>query len=194
MFDIPCIIFAGGKSSRMGEDKSLLPFGDFDTLTEYQYHKLKKSFKDVYISCKEREKFNFEASFIEDISTDNIFAPTTGFVSIFEYFDEEKLFVISVDTPFVTNDVISTIINLDNNNQDATIAKTDFGLHPMCGIYHKSLKNKFTKMLQENNHKLGFLLKSSNTKYVYFDDDEAFKNLNYFHEYTNALLNLKSKS
>ncbi|HIP14156.1 MAG TPA: molybdenum cofactor guanylyltransferase, partial [Sulfurimonas autotrophica] len=26
MFDIPCVIFAGGKSSRMGENKTLLPF------------------------------------------------------------------------------------------------------------------------------------------------------------------------
>ncbi|MFY4863348.1 NTP transferase domain-containing protein, partial [Aliarcobacter butzleri] len=26
-FEIPCVILSGGKSSRMGEDKSLLPFG-----------------------------------------------------------------------------------------------------------------------------------------------------------------------
>ncbi|MDQ1268445.1 MAG: molybdenum cofactor guanylyltransferase, partial [Campylobacterota bacterium] len=69
MFDIPCVIFAGGKSSRMGKDKSLLPFGTFDTLTEFQLNRLGKIFKNVYISCKEKSKFNFEAEFIEDIKT-----------------------------------------------------------------------------------------------------------------------------
>jgi len=37
------IIFAGGKSSRMGRDKALLPFGGYDTLTEYQYRRLSQN-------------------------------------------------------------------------------------------------------------------------------------------------------
>ena len=73
MYDIPCVIFAGGKSSRMKKDKSLLPFGGFDTLTQFQLFCLQKLFKTVYISCKDKSKFNFEASFIEDLKSDNIF-------------------------------------------------------------------------------------------------------------------------
>lgn len=42
LLDIPCVIFAGGKSSRMGEDKALLPFGNFKTLTQYQLTRLQK--------------------------------------------------------------------------------------------------------------------------------------------------------
>jgi molybdopterin-guanine dinucleotide biosynthesis protein A len=44
-----CVIFAGGKSSRMGEDKSLLPFGTFSSLAEYQYNRLSNIFDIVYI-------------------------------------------------------------------------------------------------------------------------------------------------
>ena len=187
MLDIPCVIFAGGKSSRMGEDKSLLPFAGFNTLTEFQLSRLNKSFKTVYISCKEKSKFNFEANFIEDVKTNSVFAPTAGFVAIFEELKEDSFFALSVDAPFVSEKEISKIIDADSAELDATIAKTDFGTQPMCGVYHRSLEKEFSKMLQNDNHKLGFLLKSSNTTFVNFDDEKPFLNLNHPHEYKEAL-------
>jgi len=187
MLNIPCVIFAGGKSSRMGRDKSLLPFDGFKTLTEYQLSKLQKIFTNVYISCKNKNKFDFEASFIEDVNTNSIYAPTAGFIAMFEKLQTDKIFVLSVDSPFVDKNEILKLINSDSEDYDATIAKTDSGIQPMCGIYHKSLTNKFTKMLEEDNHKLGFLLKSSNTKFVKFDDEKAFLNLNSPQEYQQAL-------
>ena len=47
-----CVILAGGKSSRMGQDKTLLPFGGFETLTHYQASKFSKVFDEVFISSK----------------------------------------------------------------------------------------------------------------------------------------------
>jgi len=192
MLDIPCVIFAGGKSSRMGEDKSLLPFSSFDTLTEYQLSRLNKIFKTVYISAKERSKFDFltengDTAFIEDIKTDDTFAPTAGFVAIFEKIKDDKFFALSVDSPFVSEAEISRILEADSNELDAVIAKTEFGSHPMCGIYHRSLQTAFKDMLKNDNHKLGFLLKNSRTKYIHFEDEKAFLNLNHPHEYKEAL-------
>jgi len=185
--DIPCIIFAGGKSSRMGEDKSLLPFGDFDSLIEYQYSKLSNIFSKVYISAKEN-KFSFTCNLIKDSS--DIYAPTAGFVSIFKSLDVSNIFVLSVDTPFVDKKEIERLIALDSDNVDATIAKTAQGSHPMCGIYHRSLQPTFEKMLKENNHKLGYLLRESKTQWIMFEEEEAFSNLNHPHEYKEALSRL----
>ena len=189
MIDIPCVIFAGGKSSRMGEDKALLPFGNFDTLTQYQLSRLQKIFKTVYISCKNKNKFSFDANFIEDVKTDNIYAPTAGFVAIFDSLHVESFFALSVDSPFINEDIIHKLIETDSLHveADATIAKTPLGIQPMCGIYHRSLKSEFKKMLKEDNHKLGFLLKSSNTIHVEFKDEKTFLNLNNPHEYQEAL-------
>lgn len=187
MLDIPCVIFAGGKSSRMGEDKSLLPFGTFNTLTEFQLNRLGKIFKKIYISCKESSKFNFEAEFIEDIKTDSIYAPTAGFISVFEALKCEKFFAISVDSPFIGEDEIKKIVQADKADADATVAKTPRGIEPMCGIYHRSTEKKFAAMLHENSHKLGFLLKISKTIYVQFEDEKPFLNLNHPHEYQEAL-------
>ena len=52
MIDTPLVIVAGGKSSRMGRDKALLPFGGYSSLAQFQYQKFLPIFEKVYISCK----------------------------------------------------------------------------------------------------------------------------------------------
>ena len=187
MLQVPCVIFAGGKSSRMGEDKALLPFAGFNTLTEFQLTRLKKIFKTVYISCKDKNIFDFDSSFIEDIKTDSTYAPTLGFISVFNHIPDNRFFALSVDSPFIDEQVIQKILDEDTEYSEATIAKTDFGIHPMCGIYHRSLEPGFVSMNKNNNHKLGYLLKNSKTNYVYFEDEKPFLNLNHPHEYQEAL-------
>ena len=173
----------------MGEDKALLPFADFDTLTQFQLHRLQKLFSSVYISCKDKDKFDFfdKDLFIEDISSSDIYAPTAGFVAIFKKLKVDKIFILSVDSPFVGKSEILAILEADSDEFDATIAKTEFGIQPMCGIYHKSLEKEFIKMLRDDNHKLGYLLKNSKTKYVEFEDEKSFLNLNNQQEYQEAL-------
>ena len=57
------VILAGGKSSRMKQDKALLPFGDTNSLAEFQYRRLSKIFSKVYISSK-NNKFDFDVNII----------------------------------------------------------------------------------------------------------------------------------
>lgn len=191
LYTIPCVIFAGGKSSRMGEDKALLPFGNYSTLTEYQYHKLKNIFKDVYVSCKDKHKFEFNAHFIEDLQYENTFAPTIGFLSSFNTLENRSFFAISVDTPFISSKTIEAIVTNDSNDFDATVAIYNQKIQPMCGIYHSSLLQKFEKMLRSSEHKLNQLLKESNTQYIESSDDIEFINLNYKEDYQRALELLK---
>ncbi|MGI0406830.1 NTP transferase domain-containing protein [Helicobacter himalayensis] len=59
----PCVILCGGKSSRMGCDKALLPFGanfaeqDFrqDSLTQFVYNNLSKWFERVFLCVKSKD-------------------------------------------------------------------------------------------------------------------------------------------
>ncbi len=183
MHNLPCVIFAGGKSSRMKKDKSLLPFGKYDSLAKFQYERLKKLFSKVYISTKEN-KFGFEADFIFDES--KIFAPTIAFERIFQKFNE--FFAISVDTPFVDEEIISKLIETFNKNKnyDAIIAKTTY-IHPLVGIYTKSILPNITKEIENKNFKLSYILKNSNTIYVNFEDESKFFNINYPDDYKKAL-------
>lgn len=60
-----CVILAGGKSSRMGRDKTLLPFGGFATLAHYGAHKFERIFERVFVSSK-FDKFNPPLPLIKD--------------------------------------------------------------------------------------------------------------------------------
>lgn len=193
MFDLPCIIFAGGKSSRMGQDKSLLPFGNYPSLTQYQYKRLGKLFSDVYISAKNRDKFNFNPQVIED-PLESDFAPTAGFVAAFEHLHSERIFVLSVDTPFVDAPIIQQLLDADTPQYDAVISKSLSGTHPMVGIYHRSLLDELHRMLDEGDHRLGKLLSTSNTRYVQFEHEEYFSNLNHPNEYEEAVSRYNNKN
>ncbi len=66
------------------------------------------------------------------------------------------------------------------------IAKTKEQIHPTCAIYKRSTLPIIKKMIEDNNHKLKLLLDSINTKYVDFEDENLFLNLNYPKEYERA--------
>lgn len=187
LLDLPCVIFAGGKSSRMGEDKSLLPFSNFPTLTQFQLDKLQKIFKTVYISTKDRSKFDFSANFIEDIDIFATSAPTIAFLSVFDKLKCERFFAISVDTPFISKDTIVELLKADDNSHFATIAKSKNTLEPLCGIYHISLRDLFLDMIKNDNHKLNHMLKNIDITMVEVPNEIEFFNLNYPHEYKKAL-------
>lgn len=191
-FSIPCVIFAGGKSSRMGEDKALLPFGGFSTLTEYQYNRLLHLFEKIYISAK-TDKFPFKAPTIFDNQTLKIYAPTAGLLTVLNQLKSNAFFAISVDTPFVDEKVIKKLMGVyeKENDVDAVIAKSPNSIHPMCGIYTKNLMPKLKYMVKNNQHKLGYLLKTSNTNFVYFENDDPFFNLNHPEEYKKAIEKIK---
>jgi len=187
MIETPCVIFAGGKSSRMGSNKALLPFAGFDTLTEYQHNRVSKIFKNVYISCRDKNLFNFSANFIEDSNSDTIAAPTFGFIAAFESLQHSEIFVLSVDAPFIDASIIQKLLKEDSSSNDATIAQTPQGNQPLCGIYHRSLLPQFYTMQESKQHRLGQLLKNSKTKFIHFEDEEKFLNLNNPQEYQKAL-------
>ena len=183
---LPLVIMAGGKSSRMGSDKALLPFGAFATLTEFQMNRLQPHFETLHVSCKSRAKFAFEASFIEDISTYQQSSPLIALLSILEYL-RTPVCVLSVDTPFVTPDVFQKLYHMmPHANSDAVIARSPFGSHPLCAIYAPSITPNIKQMLQNNEHKIGNLLHASKTMYVDFEEDTPFFNVNHPEEYTQA--------
>ena len=169
----------------MQQDKSLLPFGGFATLVEFQYKKLQKIFQEVYIISKDIEKFPFEASFIEEKYP--VYAPTAGFVTMYETLKKERFFVLGVDLPFVDLSVIEQLLKEDNTGVDVTVAATKDFTEALCGVYHKSAEKKFQQMLQNNTHKLQKALQELQTHYVTFEEVWKFTNLNTPQEYQKAL-------
>jgi molybdopterin-guanine dinucleotide biosynthesis protein A len=189
--NLSAVIFAGGKSSRMGRDKSLLPFGDYETMVEYQYRRLEKIFENIAISWKsEKAKFGANSIFDEERFS-HISAPTVGLYSILKNAKTDYTFIISVDTPlFCLNNIENLIFKAEENIHDIIASKGKNGVEPLIAIYHKRVLPKVEKMILEDNHKLKNLLNISKTAYVDIVDEKAFINLNYFYEYELAKLKI----
>lgn len=185
---IPVVIIAGGKSSRMGEDKALLPFGRYRSLAEFQHHRLSSLFETVYISAK-KHKFDFSCRVIEDTHQES--SPLAAIISVFETLDAEEVFLLSVDAPFVNKETIERILNTNDSALDVIVAESPSGVQPLCGLYKRSILPLAYQQLKKNNHKLKALLELARSCFVKFDEDFPFMNLNRPEEYQEALKRLE---
>lgn len=183
-FEIPCVILCGGKSSRMGEDKALLPFNNSKTLAEYQYDRLKPFFKNIYLSSKEN-KFDFLDKNNLLLDESKTYSPIAALDSILTKLNEKKVFIITVDTPLVSIKSIEKIINA-SKEFDITVAKT-IRTHNLCGVFSSNISLTTRKMLKEDFHKVGFLLQNNKTNILQLPNDDEFINLNHKEDYFKSL-------
>jgi len=186
--ELPCVILSGGRSSRMGEDKSLLPFDGYSTLIEYQYKKLSQIFSNVYISSK-IDKFDF----LEDkdhiiYDSSDISSPMVALSSIFKKLSSIKnIFIITVDTPLVLIDTIEKLID-NHNGYDITIATSEDKIHNLCGVFNCSIIDNIDDCISNDNHRINYLVRNSKTNYKDFEYSKQFLNINTKDDYLLAQL------
>jgi len=165
----------------MGRDKALLPFGGSATLTQYQIQRISTWFESVHVSCKDKKKFDFTASFIEDSHEFEEFSPLIALYSILKHFNS-SVCILSVDTPFVPKEVFEAL-HAELQKTDTVIAKSPFGTHQLCGIYSNKTIDILKKQIEKNDHKIRNYLNLIDTDYKFFEDDELFFNMNKKEEY-----------
>ncbi|MFA9240037.1 MAG: molybdenum cofactor guanylyltransferase MobA [Candidatus Paceibacteria bacterium] len=184
-FEIPCVILCGGKSSRMGEDKSLLPFSSSASLTQYQFDRLKPYFKNIYLSSK-TNKFDFisDNELLLDENKD-VFSPILALNTIFNKFENQKIFIITVDTPLVSIESISKLIE-ESKDVDICVAQTE-KIHNLCGVFSSNISLAIKNMIENNIHKIGYLIKNNKFKILEFPNDSEFININNQNDYEKAL-------
>ena len=169
----------------MGEDKSLLPFKNSPTLIEYQYKKLSKIFKKVYISSKEN-KFNFQTNLILDTILDTS-SPLVALHSIFNHLKDEKVFIITVDTPLVLDTTIDELIN-QSAGYAVTIAQDKHKTHNLCGVFHRNIIPMIDSLIQKDIHKVNYLINQTNNYHkLTFSNSNQFINLNTIEDYNKAI-------
>ena len=177
-FDIPCVILAGGKSSRMGADKALLPFGQFSSLAEFQYIKLGGFFKKVYISSKVN-KFKFLHN--EILDKEDLASAMIAIKNILRFLQAKKVFIIAVDYPFVQKSTFQSMIS-NASKAEIILPKTE-KTHNLCGIYSFETIEKIEFLLSKNIHKISDLTTLCHTIMLKFDETQEFSNLNFPQDY-----------
>jgi len=211
-----CVILAGGKSSRMGRDKTLLPFGGFATLTHYGAHKFGRIFERVFVSSK-FEKFDPPLPLIKDVGAEDIsrsnltesrndaptnsvqilaqdtanlssdaFSPMLALYSILKNFPNESVFIVPADMPFVSEECARELYKF-TGEYDMVIAADESHTHSLCGFFSGDLADAAGELFAAGEHKIGLLRDRYRCKIVKFAREDEFFNINYQADYEQAL-------
>lgn len=173
---------AGGKSRRMGVDKTLLPLGGYQTLVHYQVAKLSQLFERVYVSAK-GEKFGpLPVPLILDEEDEH--APMVGLATIFGALADNRIFVIAADTPFVTFKTIRMIATITDG--EAVVPETPHKRHALCALYDRRIEGALRDHIAEGRHKMMAFLAQIDTRIVACEDESEFDNLNTPEDYARA--------
>ena len=188
-----CVILAGGKSSRMGRDKTLLPFGGFATLAHYEAHKFAQIFKRVFVSAK-FSKFNPPLPLIkdaEDTSQPNLsaetFSPMLALYSVLRNFKDESVFIAPADMPFISEECVRELYKF-SGEYDMVVAADESHTHSLCGFFSADLASKAGELFAAGEHKIGLLRDRCRCKIVNFKDEKQFFNINSPSDYEEALM------
>ncbi len=189
------IILAGGKSSRMGQNKAMMKIAD-KHLIEYVYDIINKFTNQIIISSNNDEYSFLSCKTVPDLYQ-NI-GPVAGIFSCLKKAKYEKNIVMSCDTPFVSEKIIKEIIQ-KSSNYDVTIVRNGDFIEPLIGVYNKSIINIFEKAILEKNYSIRRVIKQSNINIIDLQEDnlvdfqKSFFNINNQKEFLKAINFKKSK-
>ena len=129
------IILAGGKSSRMGEDKALLPFGD-RPIVERMLEELRPHFDDLILVTNHPERF-WHLSGVRLVSDVHPGEGALGgiFSGLLASVGRHHL-IVSCDLPFLNHLLLDYLWSLRNWG-DVVVPLTHEGLSPMLAVYDR---------------------------------------------------------
>lgn len=132
--DITGIILAGGKSTRMGNNKSLLKIGEL-TVIERVVDLIKPMFGKLILITNTPDEYSFlDLEMHQDVYKNA--GPLAGIHSGLVHSTTEKNFIISCDMPLMTREVITFLLDY-TTKRPITIAKADSFIQQLCGVYSK---------------------------------------------------------
>lgn len=183
--DLSMVILAGGRSRRMGTDKSDLVYQD-------------KTFLDIQIEKGERLGIGdiLISGYRGSIRTGQVIrdrlpgrGPLGGLEACFRWALHGRCLVMSVDTPLVTVRELQALIWQDRQNSSAvTILRHGEKEEPLLGIYSTQLADAMMAALEEGNGSVfAFLNKIGYETYHSAGETFQFKNINEKEDYQKLL-------
>jgi len=144
--NITAFILSGGKSSRIGTNKSLLIL-DGRPLIQRLTELLDTIFHEVVISSNEPKTYEFlDKKIIEDFYPKR--GPLAGIHSALSSTTSEKNFIINCDMPFISKELIVYLTDFKTDSK-TLLPKVDGRIQPLCGIYSKSVLPDVENLLIE---------------------------------------------
>ncbi len=156
--DCTAVILAGGQSKRMGQDKASLVF-EGQTLLAKAEQSLTPLFEHVVVSTRQKRD-DTELPQVLDDSEHR--APMMGIVAVFEAVDTDWLFVVGVDMPFISADLVKHMAK-HRAGYDAVALHVGGMAQPLCCFYHRQTLPAMQHHIQQEKRSLKCLLETLNT-------------------------------
>lgn len=175
------VILAGGRSSRMGSDKSDLLYRD-QTFLDIQMEKGRQlGIQEILVSgyrgtgCAGRIVLD---RFAER-------GPLGGLEACFRQASSKRCLVLSVDTPLVSVSELQKLIEKDRADcQPATILQHGEKQEPLIGVYDTVLSDAMAKALEEGKGSVfAFLKQTGYGVYHSHGEEFQFQNINEKEDY-----------
>jgi molybdopterin-guanine dinucleotide biosynthesis protein A len=179
--NLTSIILSGGKSSRMGKDKALILYLG-KPLISYSIDLALNFTRNIIISSNRDEHKILGFPVVHDIYP--IRAPLAGIHAGLKFSDTDWNLVLSCDMPNVSAQVVDYLLSNLDEKVNLVLPEHDGFLEPLCGFYHKSLKNIIESNIKRNLFSPLDLLKSAPNRILKMDDilkddiTSIFKNVN----------------
>lgn len=156
--DISLLIIAGGKSSRLGQDKRFLTVGNRQMLEIILDKASKLNFKQIFLCIEQNsDKINGLAQkFGVNILIDEIkdAGAMSGIANGLKNSKSDWNLAISADMPFFEFETLKPLINGDFSEVQAKIPLVDGKFQPLAAFYHKKLANFFLNELLSGQRKI----------------------------------------
>lgn len=182
-------ILAGGKSSRMGQDKALLTMDNKRFLNRIA--KELGAFDEVLLSvAKNSDYAEYDLPRFAD-EHDSI-GPIEGIYQIVSHASNDYVFVCAVDMPFVTKELVSYMAEFISSDYDCYVMMDEEHVHPLCAIYSKAVLPVIGELIARGHYRLMDVLNGVRTKYIRLEnscfDKRVVRNINTREEYVRLTL------
>jgi molybdopterin-guanine dinucleotide biosynthesis protein A len=175
--EIEGVILAGGKSSRMGQNKSLVLL-DKKPLIKHIFSRMKNQVEIVRINTNEPLSIFSKSIQFKDMLPGQL-GPASGILSGLNQAKSDWVQFCPNDTPFFpTNLVAKLSAYIDEKNPKIILPISNGRLEPVFLLCHKYLEDDLKKFISSGERKLEIWIRSNNFQTVNFKEKEAFININ----------------
>ncbi len=182
------LVLAGGKSSRMGQDKTQLTYHG-KSQRDYTVEILENNLLQTFVSIAQDQKISTQ-EYIQDKFVD--LGAFGAICSAFQHDPNKAWLAVATDLPFVTEDLIKLLLQKRNPKKVATAikGKSKEFVEPLIAIYEPKAYPVLLSYLAQGFSCPRKVLINSDVEIVEVDDD-LIRNVNTPDEYQKALNELQ---